>query len=122
MHQSLQGATFHVEHIQPEVHGGRTELENLAWACPGCNLKKSDRVELTDPTTQQAVPMFHPRRDDWLEHFAWDEFHVLALTPIGRALVHGLDLNHSRRLRIRQAEQMFGMFEGEPGTFEATGT
>ena len=112
MHQSLQGATFHVEHIQPEVHGGLTELENLAWACPGCNLKKSDRMELPDPGTQLSVRMFHPRQDKWDEHFDWFEFHVVALTPIGQALVHGLDLNHPRRLQIRQAEQVFKLFEG----------
>ena len=42
MHQSLQGATFHVEHIVPTVLGGSSTLSNLAWACPGCNLQKSD--------------------------------------------------------------------------------
>jgi 5-methylcytosine-specific restriction endonuclease McrA len=40
MHQALQGATFHVEHIVPSSRGGPTELRNLAWACPGCNLRK----------------------------------------------------------------------------------
>ena len=32
MHQSLQGATFHVEHILPTVQGGESVLSNLAWA------------------------------------------------------------------------------------------
>ena len=34
MHQALQGATFHVEHILPTSAGGSDELSNLAWACP----------------------------------------------------------------------------------------
>jgi hypothetical protein len=38
MHQALQGATFHVEHILPGSRGGPTVLDNLAWACPSCNL------------------------------------------------------------------------------------
>ncbi len=121
MHQSLQGATFHVEHIQPEVHGGLTELENLAWACPGCNLRKSDRMRLRDPGTEQLVRFFDPRHDDWSEHFSWEVFRVSGLTSIGRAMVQGLDLNHLRRQRIRQAEQTFGLFEGDPESFEAAG-
>ena len=36
MSQSLQGATFHIEHILPRSHGGTTHLANLALACPGC--------------------------------------------------------------------------------------
>lgn len=34
LHQSLQGATFHVEHIIPRSRGGTSQLDNLAWACP----------------------------------------------------------------------------------------
>jgi len=30
MHQALQGATFHLEHITPGSCGGATALENLA--------------------------------------------------------------------------------------------
>ncbi len=33
MHQDLQGAVFHVEHIVPKSGGGSDELDNLAWAC-----------------------------------------------------------------------------------------
>lgn len=32
MHQSLQGATFHIEHIIPQAKGGSSELPNLALA------------------------------------------------------------------------------------------
>lgn len=48
MHSSLQGATFHLEHVVPQSCGGKTELANLAWACPSCNLHKSDRLEVPD--------------------------------------------------------------------------
>ncbi len=40
MHQSLQGATFHVEHILPKSLGGPTDMKSLAWVCPGCILAK----------------------------------------------------------------------------------
>ncbi len=110
MHQSLQGATFHVEHIIPSAHGGRTDLANLAWACPGCNLKKSDRIEIIDPATDSAVRLFDPRLDNWSAHFAWEEFRIVALTPIGGAMIAAFDLNHPRRQQIRRAERLFGLF------------
>jgi HNH endonuclease len=110
MHQSLQGATFHVEHIVPRCRGGDSELVNLAWCCPSCNLHKSDRVELADPDGGGLVRLYHPRRMAWDEHFEWDGFRIAGRTPAGRATVDALDLNHSRRVRIREAEAMFGLF------------
>lgn len=110
MHQSLQGGTFHVEHIQPKSRGGDSELANLALACPSCNLHKSDRTEFADPLTGATVPLFHPRQARWREHFDWDEFEIIGLTPIGRATVTALKFNEPRRARIRQAEKMFDLF------------
>lgn len=110
MHQSLQGATFHVEHIIPRTRGGATQLDNLALACPGCNLGKSDRVEVEDPVTQRLSSLFHPRLQRWPDHFMWDGYRVVGLSPVGRATVLALDFNHPRRLRIRDAEQRFGLF------------
>ena len=49
MHQGLQGATFHVEHIIPRCKGGFTELVNLAWACPSCNFHNADRTTAINP-------------------------------------------------------------------------
>lgn len=110
MHQSLQGATFHVEHAVPETHGGESSLENLAWACPRCNLCKSDRMHVIDPDTSQMVRLFNPRNDDWHKHFRFDDYEITPLSPVGRATIAALDLNNERRILIRQAEQMFGLF------------
>ena len=114
MHQCLQGATFHVEHIVPSSHGGGDDLTNLALACPGCNLKKSDQLHAPDPLTGTLVPVFNPRADRWQDHLAWSGYKVVALTAVGRALISAFDLNHERRQRIRRAEQMFGLFPPEP--------
>ncbi|HEV8718949.1 MAG TPA: HNH endonuclease signature motif containing protein [Candidatus Binatia bacterium] len=62
-HQALQGASFPVEHIVPIALGGTDDLDNLAWACPGCNLKKSNRVTAVDPATGADVRLLHPRRN-----------------------------------------------------------
>ena len=110
MHQALQGATFHLEHITPRSRGGAFELDNLAWCCPACNLHKSDRTEASDPESGEVVPLFNPRRDAWSLHLQWEDYRVVGLTPVGRATVVVLDLNHLRRVRIRQAEAFFGLF------------
>lgn len=34
----------HVDHVVPWSKGGQTNLENAAWSCASCNLKKSNRV------------------------------------------------------------------------------
>ncbi len=110
MHQALQGATFHVEHVLPESCGGLTEMGNLAWACPACNLHKSDRTQGVDPDTAQPAPLFNPRAHCWDEHFAWDGTSVRGLTAVGRATVLALNLNGERRQLIRAAEGLFGLF------------
>jgi hypothetical protein len=110
MHQSLQGATFHVEHIVPRSKGGSSALDNLALACPSCNLHKSNVTAAVDPTTGASEPLFHPRGSVWSDHFACDDFRIEALTPIGRATIAALDLNSLRRMRIREAEKMLDLF------------
>ena len=108
--QWLQGASFHIEHIIPLTQGGRTALENLALACPGCNLHKADRTRAEDPLTGETVPLFHPRQSRWSDHFEWSGTRASAKTPIGRATLRALQFNHPRRLLIRNAERSFGLF------------
>ncbi|MEK7787389.1 MAG: HNH endonuclease [Chloroflexota bacterium] len=36
--------SFTVEHIKPRAAGGETTLDNLAWACFGCNGHKQART------------------------------------------------------------------------------
>ena len=110
MHQALQGATFHVEHIRPLVLGGSDSLENLAWACPSCNLFKGSRVGLINEQTGEVVPLFNPRQDQWEAHFGWRGEELVGLTEIGRSTVTVLQLNSERRILIRQAERHFALF------------
>lgn len=110
MHQSLQGATFHVEHVVPASEGGSDDLENTCLACPGCNLHKSNRTSCVDPATATEHRLFHPKKDDWSEHFFWVGTELLGKTPIGRATIHALQLDSERRRRIRSAEGLFDLF------------
>src|SRR5260370_40175444 len=110
MLQALQGGKFHIEHIVPSSRGGPTELTNLALACPSCNLRKSDRLECTDPKSGKTGPLFHPRRHLWRNHFQWRRYKVIGRTGIGRATVAFLDLNQPRRIAIRKAEELYDLF------------
>jgi 5-methylcytosine-specific restriction endonuclease McrA len=51
--QAGQAATFHVDHIVPQVAGGESSLENLALACVYCSLRKGGRGRLL--VTRRAV-------------------------------------------------------------------
>ncbi len=102
--QAGQEAIFHIDHIIPESAGGEDLPGNLALGCVSCSLRKGARQLLRDPETQTLVPVFHPRRDRWVEHFRWDGPRVVGLTPTGRALVENLSLNRSLMLAIRAEE------------------
>jgi len=79
-------------------------LENLAFACQGCNNRKYTNTEAVDPVTQAIAPLFHPRRNRWNDHFAWsdDATLILGLTPIGRATVEKLQLNRAGLVNLRR--------------------
>jgi hypothetical protein len=109
MHESLQGATFHIEHIIPQCKGGRSDLENLVLACPGCNLHKASRIMAIDPANGTCVRLFHPILQLWPEHFRCNGWQIEGLTDVGRATVEALNLNHPRRQRIREVEEAFGL-------------
>jgi hypothetical protein len=110
MHQALQGVTFHLEHVMPLSRGGHSQLDNLMWACPSCNLRKANRIDAIDPDTGNRVPLFNPRSDNWDEHFRWEGYRIIGQTPIGSATVAALEFNRPRRIQIRQAEELFDLF------------
>jgi hypothetical protein len=110
MHQALQGATFHVEHIVPRCKGGLTSLDNLALACPSCNLLKADRVRATDPLTNQLVAPYHPRENSWSEHFAWNGVVLLGLSAVGRAAIHRYSLTAHVDSRFERPRDCSGCF------------
>ena len=92
------------EHITPESRGGTSDADNLALACQGCNGSKSNKTQALDPSTRQPAALFHPRHDDWHEHFAWSPNHLylIGLTPTGRATISALDLNRPGVVRLRR--------------------
>lgn len=108
MSQALQGATFHIGHIIPMSKGGASADENLALACPSCNLGKADATDAVDPDTGQHASLFNPRQDRWKEHFRIDGVRIVGMSPAGRATVWRLQMNAPRRSQIREAERLLG--------------
>lgn len=106
--QAGQEATFHIDHIVPEVAGGSTVSRNLALACVSCSLRKAARQTALDPQTDTEVPLFHPRRDRWAEHFAWSDLKLFGLTANGRATIAALELNRPTIQAIRAEEALLG--------------
>ncbi|MEJ7710006.1 MAG: hypothetical protein WKF84_09135 [Pyrinomonadaceae bacterium] len=68
------------------------------------------KLAAIDPTTGQTVPLFHPRRDNWHEHFTWnyDCTLLIGLTPTGRITVEELDLNREGVINLRQVMSLDG--------------
>ncbi len=103
--------TFHVEHIIPISGGGDSSIDNLALACAGCNGHKAVRIRAIDPASKTEVNLFHPRRQRWNEHFAWNEdfLEVVGITPEGRATVDALGLNRAEVVNLRRIMRLAGL-------------
>ena len=103
---------FHVDHViptgfvesahldplvpRPEGVPEFDHLDNFAWSCPFCNVFKGR--QLTARVGRQRIPLFHPRRQIWAEHFVLAEQHLLILgtSPTGVATARALRFNDSR--------------------------
>lgn len=96
--------SFSVEHIIPRSKGGETTLDNLALACQGCNNHKYNKTVGIDSINNIFVPLYHPRKQLWHQHFAWNQnfTEIVGLTPTGRATVETLKLNRKGVVNLRQ--------------------
>ena len=102
LRQEHSDFTHHLEHITAKQHGGSNEPANLALACHRCNLRKGPNLTGIDPLTGEAVLLFHPRRDQWDDHFRVRGVRLEGVTATGRATVRLLGMNDARRLDLRQ--------------------
>lgn len=93
------------DHIVSEKHGGRTDAENLAYACVSCNQAKGSDIGSIDWDTQAFVRFYNPRLDRWADHFELVGSRIEGLTPIGFATARILGFNTAERVLERQALQ-----------------
>jgi 5-methylcytosine-specific restriction endonuclease McrA len=94
-------AVHEIDHIIAQKHGGPTDADNLALSCTLCNKHKGSDLASLDPETGLIVPLYHPRRDHWTDHFQVHVGQVVPLTPTGRVTVRLLQLNHPDRVEER---------------------
>ena len=100
----LTATQFEIKHVVPRAAGGETTAANLCLACPMCNRFKSDAVTATDPVTGAVVPLFHPHREVWADHFGWaaDGKEIVGRTAAGRATVAAFRMNRPAMVRVRR--------------------
>lgn len=95
--------SFQIDHIIPEIRGGSTAEDNLAYSC-GCNGFKNRFLDGQDAQTGTLTALFHPRLDLWREHFAWsgDNLEIVGRTAKGRMTVNLLQMNRPGLIGLRR--------------------
>lgn len=99
----LIGMPLVIDHITPKALGGGDERENLAASCYRCNEFKGARIQGVDPVTDELTMFFNPRKQLWIEHFAWvnGATQVIGVTGIGRVTAIALRINNEYIIATR---------------------
>jgi hypothetical protein len=103
-----------VDHIISEKHGGATEAGNLAYACAWCNWLKGTDLGSIAPKSGVLVRFYHPRTDQWADHFRLSGATIVPLTEIGEVTASILGLNRDDRREERAILQAMGRYPREP--------
>ena len=99
-----------LDHVIAAQHRGKTAIGNLALCCPPCNLYKGPNIAGIDPETGLLTRLFHPRTDQWGEHFKYQELILSGVTDVGRTTVEVLAVNLPLRIATRQSLRQIGLF------------
>ncbi len=71
-------------------------------ACYHDNNRKGDNLSGVDPETGEPTFLFHPRKDNWTDHFSWNGALLAGRTPKGRTTIEVLEINDSERVLARE--------------------
>jgi hypothetical protein len=98
------GQRLTVASIRPQSQGGMTTFDNLCLACQQCNEFKGSTTTGNDPLTGEMVALFHPRTQQWHEHFAWNASgtRIVGLTATGRSTIIALKMNNEIIVKTRR--------------------
>lgn len=103
--------SFHIEHIISIKHGGNSNLQNLAYACPICNFNKGTDIATVLKDESVPIRFFHPRKDIWVNHFQIHSSGLInAQTQIAKATIKILDFNHPDSIIEREMLIRNGLF------------
>jgi HNH endonuclease len=102
VHEDDRLYRFQIEHIVAIKHGGGSEIDNLAYACPHCNQYKGTDLVTFLLDYDDLVPIYNPRKMLWIEHFKVDNGSIIAKTRTGEATIKLLNLNIPDAVILRQ--------------------
>lgn len=97
------GLPFQIDHIIARKHRGTAESANLALACLYCNSAKGPSIAGIDPDSGSLVRLFHPRRDVWGEHFAWERARLRGKTAEARTTIAVLRIIDPAAVAVRES-------------------
>lgn len=103
---------FEVEHIVPISCEGADTEDNLALACRSCNLRKATHTSGIDPDSQVITSLFHPRENQWENHFRADteSGKIEGLTALGRVTLSTLEMNSQAQIAALRQWIRIGLF------------
>jgi 5-methylcytosine-specific restriction endonuclease McrA len=110
IHQDFSIYTHEVDHIIAVKHSGETTADNLALSCLSCNRHKGSDFATIDQLTKEIVPLFHPRRQVWDEHFSLENARIEGKTQIGQGTTRLLQFNVPNRVLERQVLMSQGQY------------
>lgn len=117
LHEDDAYYTHEIDHIYAEKHGGDTVETNLCLACADCNRHKGSDLCSLDPQTGYVVALFHPRRDQWRQHFRLIETGIIEpLTSNGRVTERVLRFNRVELVADRARLIALGGYDEEQDT------
>ncbi len=102
LHQNYAGFAHEVDHIIAEKHGGATKLANLAYACKPCNRFKRSDIASIDFETGELTRFYHPRQQQWEDHFELDGPTIVPVSQIGHVTERLLKFKQAERLILRK--------------------
>lgn len=99
-----------VDHVIAERHRGKTNRENLAYACFHCNRLKGSDLTSIDPQTGHIVRLYNPRTDQWGDHFHLQGATIEPLTAIGSTTAAFLEYNDPQLVALREELLLQGRY------------
>lgn len=99
-HDTILGCA--IDHIISIKHGGSSNIDNLAYCCVYCNRFKGSDIGSIIIDKKEFVRFYHPRWDNWGEHFKLNNSTIESLTNIGQVTARILGFNDQSRLLERQ--------------------
>jgi hypothetical protein len=102
MPENVSFFSHEIDHIIAEKHGGATVENNLAYTCWRCNRHKGTDLGSFDPLTGDFCFLFHPRSQQWQEHFKIVDYKITGTSLVGRTTAQLLRLNSEERVAERK--------------------